>query len=265
MRTGPGNRAGPCRYYLDVIAEKLGLKNGSQVMISRTFGKTSSGYEYRLYYAIPKLKSADIHGDAILASLGYSWKSHDLEHHDVTLKSFYRICVSMSPNGIYKIFRKALIAAQLPLLFTTKSNWKGSFPKEILLMFCGQQHLAEPFFTTSTVPVESMSVILRSHKKLTVSEHDDTDHRYFIKAKEEIPGSGKRYRCEVKIISKAQELIESNEEIEFEVGHGSINQHLESVVTQMSVGQYACFSTELPAEGLVLAVATDTVRNRSLL
>lgn len=32
----------------------------------------------------------DIHGDAIVTSVGYSWTSHDLEHDDVTLKSFFR-------------------------------------------------------------------------------------------------------------------------------------------------------------------------------
>ena len=62
-----------------------------------------------------------------------------------------------------------------------------------------------------------------------------------------------------------KELIESNEGIEFEVGHGSMNPHLESVVTQMSVGQYVCFSTGLPAEGLVLAAANDTAKALSLL
>ncbi|VVB12259.1 unnamed protein product [Arabis nemorensis] len=352
------------RYYLDIIAEKLGPLAKLPRAIS-------------VDYIMPFL---NIHGDAILASVGYPLKSHDLEHDDY-----------VSQWNLQNL-PKALIAVQLPLLFTTKSNWRGPFPREILCMFCRQQQLAEPVFTISTVPVESMSDILRSHKKLTVSEHDDTDYQYLSRAKEEIPGSGKGYRCDVKILStqnlvldcslrkfyekenyaiqnaslKAlswftmffgdldvdsfgpcytdddldiqfkqrncyketfpssrvfelpdiirngdlcnsrstsmpwekkrvqsiangslvsvcysvslkvdaeysrngetlKELIESSEEIEFEVGHGSMNQHLESVVTQMSVGQYVCFSTALPAEGLVLAAATDTVRTCSLL
>ena len=91
----------------------------------RTFGKTPSGYECRVYSAIPKLNPSDksskaygkrpvdeeeqsshfknpwnakassacgqdIHGDAIVAAVGYSWRSNDIEHDDVTLKSFYR-------------------------------------------------------------------------------------------------------------------------------------------------------------------------------
>ncbi|KAF8096126.1 hypothetical protein N665_0317s0032 [Sinapis alba] len=394
------------RYYLDIIAEKLGLKDGSQVMISRAISKTFFGYECRLYSTIPNLTSSndfkisrnakasfvcgqDIHGDAIFASVGYTWRSHDLEHEDVTLKSFYRICCGMSPNGIYKISRKALIAAQLPLLFTRESNWRGPIPKEILCMFCHQQQLAEPVFTISTAPAKSMSDLLSSYNKVK----DDSDNQYLSRGEEEMPGSEEGYRCEVKILSKShdlvldcslkklyekendaiqnaalkalswfsmffgdmdvesleacytnddldiqfkqrnrfketfpssrvyelpeiirkgdwyksrsrgmpweekrvqniangslvsicysvylkkdaefskkgkslKELVESNEGIEFEVGHGSMNPHLESVVTQMSVGQYVRFSTGLPAEGLVLAAANDTVKALSLL
>ncbi|XP_023634739.1 small RNA 2'-O-methyltransferase isoform X2 [Capsella rubella] len=397
------------RYYLDIIAEKLGLKDGSQVMISGTI----DGFKCRVYAAFPKLKSSDnswksrekrpvnesqhleksrnakasfvsgldIHGDAIVASVGYPWRSHELEHDDVTLKSFYRIYCSMSPNGIYKFSRQVLIAAQLPFSYTTKSNWRGPFPREILSMFCRQQHLAEPIFTITTAPVKPLDGILRSYQKLKDSEREDMRRK-----KLRIPRSGTGYRCEVKILSKSQdlvldcspgdfyekenhaiqnaslkalswfnklfdgldadpdqpcysnldldmlfqrsvlikgafpcsrmyeqprsksrttgmqherkrvqsitdgslvsicysvsvevdadfsengeclkELIERNEEIEFEVGNGSMNPHLESVVTQMSVGQYACFVTDSPAEGLLLAAAPDTARTQSLL
>ncbi|VVB12258.1 unnamed protein product [Arabis nemorensis] len=412
------------RYYMDIIAEKLGLKDGSQVMISRASGKTSSGYECRVYSAIPKLNPSDksskaygkrpidetshfkkswnakaslvcgqeIHGDAIMASVYYPWRSRDLEHDDVTLKLFYRICCIMSPNGIYKIFRKAFIGAHLPSLFTTKSNWRGPFPREILCMFCQQQQLSEPIFTISTASVKSLSDILRSHQKLKDTESEDTDHGYLSREKEDTPGLEHGYRCEVKILSKSQdlvfecslrkfyekenyaiqnaslnalswfsgffdnldaeplqpgyedevleglfeqkiwmkeilpssrmyerptairnrdsynsrsakklrgrkhvrsiangslvslcysvslkvdadisrngepleELLESHEEIEFEVGNGSMNQQLELVVTQMSVGQYVCFGTDSPTQDLILAAATDTARTLSL-
>ncbi|KAG2318496.1 hypothetical protein Bca52824_011709 [Brassica carinata] len=490
----------PDQYYLDVIAKKLGLKDGGLVMISRwTIGEASSGHECIVYSAIPKLKASDnswkahgkrpvaesshlektqngkaslvcgldTHGDAIVASVGYTGRSHDLKHDDVTLKSFYRICTGVSPNGIYKLSREALIAAQLPFSFTAKSTWRGPLPREILSMFCRQQQLAEPVFTISTAPVRPLSEILRTFKKLQDSESDETNNQYMSRGnedsgwddnsnmswededsgsddtydqyiswkdensgfentnkqyrkekdsgwddsnnqymswgeedsrsedtnkqcrssgKEEVPVSWTEtetgYRCEVKILSKSHDLvlectpgsfyekenyaiqnaslkalswfscffddldadpeqprytnedlnwlfqrsimikgtrrhehplskprtmdmlrkpkrvqtiangslvticysvsvevdadfsrngkclkglIESNKEIEFEVGNGSMNPHLESVVTQMSVGQYACFVTNLPAEGLVLAAATDTVRTHSLL
>ncbi|CAH2078415.1 unnamed protein product [Thlaspi arvense] len=223
------------RYYLDAIAERLCLKDGSQVMISRTLGKASCGSECRLYYAIPMFKSSDnssetnessgeelsrtknhrnarasyicgqdIHGDAILASVGYRWKSEDLEYDDVTVKSFYRICCGMSPNGIYKISRKAVIAAQLPFAYTTKSNWRGPLPREILCMFCHQHRLAEPVFSVSSAPVKSLSDIYRSHKKLKVSGTDDENSR---NEKEDTLGLGHGFRCGVKVLTKSQDLV----------------------------------------------------------
>ncbi|CAL9226225.1 unnamed protein product [Arabidopsis halleri] len=427
------------RHYLDSIAERLGLKDGSQVMISRNFGKASCGSECRLYFDIPKKSSdnsseasgssnedsshikksrnarasyicgQDIHGDAILASVGYRWKSDDLDYADVTVNSFYRICCGMSPNGIYKISRQAVIAAQLPFSFTTKSNWRGPLPREILCLFCHQHRLAEPILSSSTAPVKLLSDIFRSQKKLKVSGVDEANEN-LSREKEDTPGLGHGFRCEVKIFTKSQDLvlecsprkfyekendaiqnaslrallwfskffadldvdgeqpcdtdddqdikspspnvfaappisqnehssesktmnvlsaekrvqsitngsvvsicyslslavdsedssdgessrediesnedmesevdaeysancepsidlIESNEEIEFEVGTGSMNPHIESAVTQMTVGEYSSFSITPPdaAEALILAVASDTVRTRSLL
>ncbi|CAH8345532.1 unnamed protein product [Eruca vesicaria subsp. sativa] len=223
------------RYYLDSIGERLCLKNGNQVMISRTFGKASCGSECRLYSAVPKFKSLEvsgsssedssrtdkksrnarasyicgqeIHGDAVLASIGYRWKSEDLDYDDVTVKSFYRICCGMSPNGIYKISRQAVLAAQLPVSFTTKSNWRGPFPREILSMFCHQHRLADPVFTISTAPVKSLADIYRSHKKLKVSESHDADDENLSKEKEDAPGLGHGFRCEVKVLTKSQDLV----------------------------------------------------------
>ncbi|KAF8096125.1 hypothetical protein N665_0317s0031 [Sinapis alba] len=222
------------RYYLDSIAERLCLKDGNQVMISRTLGKASCGSECRLYSAVPKFKSSEvsgssseessrteksrnarasyicgqeIHGDAVLASVGYRWKSEDLDYDDVTVKSFYRICCGMSPNGIYKISRQAVLAAQLPVSFTTKSNWRGPFPREILSMFCHQHRLADPVFTISTSPVKSLADIYRSHKKLKVSGADDDDDENLSKEKEDSPGLGNGFRCEVKVLTKSQDLV----------------------------------------------------------
>lgn len=213
------------------------------VLLNRTIGKASSGYECRVYSAVPKLKASDnswkahgkrpvaesshlektqngkaslvcgldIHGDAIVASVGYTRRSHDLKHDDVTLKSFYRslcsyqlfavlflssvyltmfvalcrICTGVSPNGIYKLSREALIAAQLPFSFTAKSTWRGPLPREILSMFCRQQQLADPVFTISTAPVRPLSEILRSFKKLQDSESDETNNQYTSRGNED--------------------------------------------------------------------------------
>ncbi|KAG2243705.1 hypothetical protein Bca52824_094465 [Brassica carinata] len=189
------------RYYLDIIAQKLGLKDNSQLIISRTFGKTPSRYECREYSAIPKLNPSDksskvygkcpadedqssshfkkpwnakasyvcgqdIHGDAIVAAVGYSWR-------------------------------------------------------EMLCMFCRQQQLSEPVFTISTAPVKPLLYILRSFKKLKDSESNDSNNQcvneyaesddsynhYNIKDEEELPVLESGYRCEVKILSKSQDLV----------------------------------------------------------
>ncbi|KAJ7969132.1 Small RNA 2-O-methyltransferase [Quillaja saponaria] len=103
-------------YFLDVIAKKLGLEDAHDVLVSRNVGKASS--ETRVFFAAPKsyllhpsdllnakealhfdeplnvrasyLSGQDIFGDAILASIAYTWKSKDLFHEDVTIQSYYR-------------------------------------------------------------------------------------------------------------------------------------------------------------------------------
>lgn len=114
----------------------------------------------------------------------------------------------MSPNGIYKISRQALLVAQLPVSFTTKSNWRGPFPREILSMFCHQHRLADPVFTISTAPVKSLAEIYRSHRKLKVSGGSDGgDDENLSKEKEDTPGLGNGFRCEVKVLTKSQDLV----------------------------------------------------------
>ena len=119
-----------------------------------------------------------------------------------------RICCGMSPNGIYKISRQAVLAAQLPASFTTKSNWRGPFPREILSMFCHQHRLADPVFAISTAPVKSLADVYRSHKNLKVSGgSDDADDENLSKEKEDAPGLGNGFRCEVKVLTKSQGLV----------------------------------------------------------
>lgn len=78
---------------------------------SRTIGKASS--ETRLYFVAPEssmldvsaelvnleghlnvrasyLCSQSIYGDAIMASVGYTWRSKELFHEDISLQSYYR-------------------------------------------------------------------------------------------------------------------------------------------------------------------------------
>ncbi|MCI07670.1 small RNA 2'-O-methyltransferase-like, partial [Trifolium medium] len=104
-------------YYLDIIANELGLEDDANVLISRNIGKASS--ETRLFFAAPQsylldqsfisgngketvhfegslnvraryLSGQDIVGDAILACIGYTRKSRDLFYEDVTVRLYFR-------------------------------------------------------------------------------------------------------------------------------------------------------------------------------
>lgn len=159
-------------YYLDVIAQELDATEASRVLLSRTIGKASS--ELRLYFRSPQSYELDsakdvvdcaaqiegllnvrgsylagqrVYGDALLASIGYTWRSTDLFYEDLSLCSYYRFLLNKTPSGVYKLSREALLAAELPLVYTSRSYWRGSYPRDMLYTFCRQHHLSEPLFS----------------------------------------------------------------------------------------------------------------------
>ncbi|KAM1235088.1 hypothetical protein TB2_004464 [Malus domestica] len=224
-------------YFLDVIAKQLGLLNAADILISRPIGKASS--ETRLYFAAPKkylldissdlqhakgacnskgsfnarasyLSGQDIYGDAVLASIGFTRRSKDLFYEDVSLQSYHRMVIGKTPSGIYKLSREGILTAELPLTFTAKAKWKGLIPWDILCTFC-HQHRLEPMFTPrSTLEESSESPI--SHKKLKVTDLAGKETQYangcvVDAGVNEIVESRGSFRCEVKIISKFQDII----------------------------------------------------------
>ncbi|KAF8028801.1 hypothetical protein BT93_E1455 [Corymbia citriodora subsp. variegata] len=224
-------------YYLDVIAQKLGLLDASKILVSRPIGKASS--ETRLYFVgsdslfvepssdlngkkpdifegsmnarASYLAGQEVYGGAILASIGYTWKSKDLFHEDVFLKSYYRMLIYKTPSGPYKLSRESTIAAELPVVFTIKSNWRGSFPREILCTFCRQHRLSEPVFNISRYPGKALSDLSGSQKKLKVTELTEdpgpTSENAANHGDDETVESVSNFRCEVKVLSKLQDLI----------------------------------------------------------
>ncbi|KAL9452885.1 hypothetical protein AB3S75_008634 [Citrus x aurantiifolia] len=218
-------------YYLDVIARTLDQTDGNKILVSRTIGKASS--EMRLYFAAPKsylldlssdlpnveevvdfegslnprashLYGQDIYGDAILASIGYTRKSEGLFHEDITLQSYYRMLIHLTPSGVYKLSREAILTAELPMAFTTRTNWRGSFPREMLFMFCRQHWLSEPVFSTCSNSLKESSESSRFYEKSAALESAET-------GKECTSGDGTaasdNVRCEVKIFSKSRDPI----------------------------------------------------------
>jgi|UniRef100_A0A2N9J2J5 hypothetical protein len=78
--------------------------------------------------------------------------------------------ISKIPSGIYKLSRETVLIAELPLAFTTRTNWRGSFPRDVLLTFSCQHRLSEPVFSTISTPLKALSDSPRSSKKLKVTE-----------------------------------------------------------------------------------------------
>ncbi|XP_057544786.1 small RNA 2'-O-methyltransferase [Amaranthus tricolor] len=231
-------------YYLDVIAKELGVVDASKVLISRTIGKASS--ESRLYFSAleecnfstiseshdAKLLSCcdssfnirasyllgqHIYGNAILASIGYTWRGAELFNEDLSLRSYFRMLVARTPNGLFKLSRDALLVADLPGLFTTKTNWRGSLPRDLLCAFCRQHRLSEPVFT----------VVSNSNK----SDHDSSGSCKSQSARmsstglasktKDIPVTADQtlvetecFSCEIKLYSKNQNLILESSPVE---------------------------------------------------
>ncbi|KAL5977367.1 hypothetical protein ACLOJK_021713 [Asimina triloba] len=228
-------------YYLDVIAQKLGVEDCSQVIISRTVSRASS--EMRLYFSVPEdlfiaadsslmdlsnMKEAanvqsllnvrayyfsgqKVYGDAFLMNVGYTWKSEDLFHEDVSLTTYYRMLISRVPDGNYKLSREATLAAELPNAFTTRSNWRGSFPRELLCMFCRLHRLSEPvFLTRNTNPSDTSSEISEIYKKSKQSElTDETEHPNSGTGDSNDGDQGGQgtFVCEVNVLTKEEDVV----------------------------------------------------------
>lgn len=107
----------------------------------------------------------------------------------------YRLLINKTPSGAYKLSRESILAAELPLTFTTRSNWRGSTPREILCTFCRLHRLSEPVFPTVSSLLTSSAEGPGSSKKLKVTESTG-----------ETNGGG-TFKCDVKIFSKCQDLI----------------------------------------------------------
>ncbi|CAH1434758.1 unnamed protein product [Lactuca virosa] len=363
------------KYYMDVIAQELGVADASRVLLSRGIGKASS--ETRLYFCAPKSHELDvisgnevkeghldetylntrasylcgqnIYGDAILATIGYLWKSYDLFHEDVSSRTYYRLLLNKVPRGIYKLSREAIFAAELPLKFGTRSNWRGMFPRDILSTFCRQHHLPEPIFSSTTTakttpgseesfksevkvfskdrnlifhcfPQESykkqtdaiqhsslkvlswlndflntdgntingnkgdlvfypehiskdlLAQIKGNYEKMLGFEGGNQDKMFEYRiegAESEItPANGCLVcvgYCVWLVSGEEREIIEKNEEFEFELGSEAVIPDLEAVVGGMSVGQSGCFRTELPPRELIFAANGDSERISVLL
>lgn len=303
---------------------------------------------------------------------------------------FCSLLINKIPSGIYKSSREAILTAELPMTFTTRTNWKGFYPRDVLCSFCRQHRLSEPVFSILSIPLRQSLEVSESCKRLKVAESSDEEKEKkngvaVAPHANETVEPGASFICGIKVFSKLQDLIieflpkdayrkqndavqnsslrvllwlntyfkeldmpfeklataaavfnihvypeiffktfqlcpsiynlfrrnethreglldsnstnpdsgtspsygslacisyetflvaegehikeplESKDEFEFEIGVGAVIPHLEAVVTQMSVGQSACFNVDLPPQELLLAAAGGSLNIISLL
>lgn len=229
-------------YYMDEIAQKLHVRDTSSIMVSRTLGKASS--EMRLYFSAldgpffitdssleefpiiegdvsldkisneraSYLSGQHIYGNAIMAHIGYTWKSSGLFFEDVSLSTYYRMILAKLPDGHYKLSREAILSAELPAAYTTRSNWKGPTPRDLLSVFCRQHRLSEPHFSIKTLDhaltfadscnVEKKSKLTRSADEVNKVNEDKSDTTGIGLGR-----SNSVFKCEVTILSKRQDPV----------------------------------------------------------
>lgn len=269
------------------------------------------------------------------------------------------------PSGLYKLSRESILVAELPMVFTARSNWRGSLPKEILCTFCRQYRLSEPVFS---VQINSFGaykceiklfsrrqdLILQCLPRKAYKKQTDTTHNaslkilswlnmflrmanifaeelknfaeeldiqfypeHFLKefalcpsvhncwpglANAEVgfldcsylnesgtglenmvsscsiegqdsgvnPSSGSLVCVcySVWLVLEGEcmkEILESDEDFEFEIGSGAVVPFVENIVNQMSVGQSATFLMDLPPQEMIFAVAEDFLTCSTLL
>ncbi|XP_042421447.1 small RNA 2'-O-methyltransferase-like isoform X2 [Zingiber officinale] len=221
-------------YYLDLIAQKLNVRDSSQILVSRTVGKASS--ELKLYFPLPHVPYCEassylyrrtrgnvelmlnqrasylsgqyIYGNAILANIGYSWKTTSLYHENVSICSYYRMLLAKVPDGYYKLSREAILVSELPTEYTGRSNWRGPTPKDLLSAFCHQHRLLEPVFSVTSNDTESsVSHTLVTSSPLSSTEVIDKIGGDRLDVGHRNLDNSDIFRCKVKILSRKMQLI----------------------------------------------------------
>lgn len=110
-----------------------------------------------------------------------------------------------TPGGIYKLSREAILASELPSKFTTRANWRGSLPRDILCMFCRQHRLSEPLF--SFHPFKTSSLLSGSCLKVAESGDNMIEHINGVCVTSSMHSDSELFKCEIKLLSRCGDLI----------------------------------------------------------
>lgn len=115
--------------------------------------------------------------------------------------------ISKTPGGIYKLSREAILAAELPSMFTSKANWRGSLPRDILCMFSRQHRLSEPVFSPISSPLKALSESSGSYSKDAYSATEEIESVRVAPLAATAKQLEELFKCEVKLLSKSEDLI----------------------------------------------------------
>ena len=101
-----------------------------------------------------------------------------------------------------------MLVAELPSRFTTRANWRGSLPRDILCMFCRQHHLSEPLFSIISPPFKELSESYGSCLKVAEPGTDVIESVNGPPATASPKQSdSEMFKCEVKLLSRCKDLI----------------------------------------------------------
>ncbi|XP_020518606.1 small RNA 2'-O-methyltransferase [Amborella trichopoda] len=253
-------------YYMDVIAQKLNVEDATRVLISRPVGKASS--EIRVYFTAPDIpiflgdpslevtptikdglemtlnarasyfSSQVVYGDAVVVSTGYTWRSTGLFHENFLLCSYYRMLLSKLPDGSYKLSRDSIILSELPASYTTRSNWRGTSPRDLLTTFCHQHRLSDPIINTTNLD----GCVGDANSEEPCEE-----------------SLGKvLYKCAIKILSKEEDiLIECFPDVSYRRQHDAIQNAALKVLTWLN---WCLKNLDLPIEKMVSLLDARDIR-----
>ncbi|KAL6176404.1 hypothetical protein ACLB2K_053037 [Fragaria x ananassa] len=230
-------------YYLDVIAKQLGLLEAAHFMISRPTGKASS--ETRLHFAAPKqylldissdlhakevrtfegslnarasyLSGQDIFGDAILATIGYTWRSKDL-FYEGCLLARHQVNFTSYPEGQY---------LRLSYLWHLLQMQNGRHYQP--LHNVGYNVIEEGKLVYPNCVNVPNGVAGHGLRSLNIEGSDSGISSY--------NGSISCVSYSASLVTEVpiKEQLESSDDFEFEIASGALNPHIESVLIQMSV------------------------------
>ncbi|KAL2930494.1 Small RNA 2'-O-methyltransferase, partial [Bienertia sinuspersici] len=135
--------------------------------------------------------------------------------------------IARMPDGLSKLSRDSILVADLPRLFTTKTNWRGSLPRDLLCAFCRQHRLSEPDFTVICKSIESDQDLPGSCQTLsdTKSCLESTSKFSIVEKGGSNVVAIEYYGCEIKMFSKDDNLILEHTPVEYLMKQGDAIQN----------------------------------------